>query len=241
VHTAKLSINIFYFQKINFKLICYWLNVLAFCGMRIFWRSFVILITIFFGFSANYKNVSSNAKAQFKLTKQKAAEALQFCKSNKMNEKVCILIDMSIHSGLRRFFVWDFEKDTISYSFLVGHGCCNNPWSEDDSKENPVFSNVDGSHCSSLGKYKIGERAFSNWGVNIKYVLHGLEKSNSNAYKRLIVFHSWELVSDEEIYPEGTAEGWGCPTISNNSFKKIDPILKKAEKPVLMWMYKSKN
>jgi hypothetical protein len=89
-----------------------------------------------------------------------------------------------------------------------------------------------------LGKYKIGERGYSNWGINIKYSLHGLEASNSNAFKRLIVFHSWEVVQDEEIYPDGTPEGWGCPTISNKSMKLTDPLLKLSEKPVLMWIYK---
>jgi hypothetical protein len=40
------------------------------------------------------------------------------------------------------------------------------------------------------------------------------------------------VVSDEEIYPAGTPEGWGCPTISNKSFLLIDKILQKSEKPV---------
>lgn len=171
-------------------------------------------------------------------TKAKAKEAKQYCKSNQFNSEFCILIDMSLHSGLNRFVVWDFKKDTIMHSILVGHGCCNNSWSEDESKESPDFSNVDGSHCSALGKYKIGERGYSSWGVNVKYALHGLDASNSNAFKRLIVFHSWELVSDSETFPDGTPEGWGCPTISDNNFKLIDPLLRNSAKPVLMWIYK---
>lgn len=170
-------------------------------------------------------------------TRIKAAEALEYCKSKKFNTDFCILIDMSLHSGVKRFFVWDFTKDTISYSFLVGHGCCNNAWSSDQSKEDPTFSNVDGSHCSSLGKYKIGERAYTYWGVKTKYVLHGLESTNSNALSRYIVFHSWEAISDVEVYPNGTPEGWGCPVISNNSFTTLDPILMAVKKPVLMWIY----
>lgn len=176
-------------------------------------------------------------KINIEATKIKAKEALDFCKKQNFNSDFCILIDMSLHSGVNRFIVWDFKKDTISNSFLVGHGCCDNLWSSDESKDNPKFSNIDGSHCSSLGKYKIGERAYSNWGVNIKYVLYGLEPSNSHAKSRYIVFHSWEVVSDEEVYPLGTPEGWGCPTISNNSFKIIDPQLKSSSKSVLMWIY----
>lgn len=185
----------------------------------------------------NAELIAKEKEDLFPRTKEKADEALAYCKANKFNSDFCILIDMRIHSGLKRFFVWDFKKDTIAHSFLVSHGCGSNPWATDYTKENPVFSNEDGSHCSSLGKYKIGQRAYSNWGVNIKYVLHGLDKSNSNALSRYIVFHSWEATPNEEIYPDGTPEGWGCPTLSNENFQLLDPILQSAEKPVLMWVY----
>lgn len=154
-----------------------------------------------------------------------------------MNEDFSILIDMKIHSGRNRFFVWDFKKDTITHSYLVGHGCCDSPWGKDYTKDNPSFSNVENSHCSSLGKYKIGERGYSSWGVKTKYLMHGLEKSNNNALKRTIVFHSWEAVADEEIYPRGTPEGWGCPTLSNDNFRIVDNKLKNSKRPVLMWIY----
>lgn len=167
----------------------------------------------------------------------KVEEAFNFCKSKKFDENFCILIDMKIHSGRKRFFVWDFKKDTIAYSFLVSHGCCNNQWSGDFSKSNQIFSNKDGSHCSSKGKYRIGKRGYSNWGVKTKYLLHGLDSSNSNALKRVIVFHSWEAVPDKEVYPRGTPEGWGCPSISNNSFKIVDSLLQHTRRPVLMWIY----
>lgn len=182
-------------------------------------------------------SVPQNQRISFLKTKEKAQSALAYNKKFGFNERFCILIDMSIHSGLKRFVVWNFKKDTIVYSFLVGHGCCDNSWNDNESAAKAKFSNEDGSHCSSIGKYKIGERARSDWGVNIKHVLHGLDKTNNNARKRFIVFHSWEVVSDEEIYPEGTPEGWGCPTISNKSFHLIDKILQKSEKPVLMWIY----
>lgn len=185
----------------------------------------------------NTKLIAKEKEDLFPKTKQKAKEALVYCQTNKFNTDFCILIDMRIHSGLKRFFVWDFKKDTITHSFLVSHGCGSNPWATDYTKENPVFSNEDGSHCSSVGKYKIGQRAYSNWGVNIKYVLHGLDKTNSNALARYIVFHSWEETPNKEIYPDGTPEGWGCPTLSNENFQLIDPILKNSERPVLMWVY----
>lgn len=189
-------------------------------------------------FSETEKTVNSE-KPQLDLfkTKNKAVEALEFCKDKGMNADFCILIDMSLHSGVNRFVVWDFKENKILNTYLVGHGCGKNSWSSDESKENPDFSNEDGSHLSSLGKYKLGERGRSDWGINVKYLMHGLEETNTNALKRFIVFHSWNLMSEQEVFPKGSPEGWGCPTISNNAMREIDPILKQSTKPVLMWIY----
>lgn len=170
-------------------------------------------------------------------TKNKASEALEFCKKNNLNVDFCILIDMSLHSGVNRFAVWDFKEEKIVYQYLVGHGCGSNSWSSDDSKENPTFSNEDGSHLSALGKYKLSGRGQSEWGIGVKYLMHGFEETNNNALKRFIVFHSWNLMNDEEVYPNGSPEGWGCPTISNNAMKNLDPIIQKSKQPVLMWIY----
>jgi hypothetical protein len=53
----------------------------------------------------------------------------------------------------------------------------------------------------------------------------------------LIVLHSWEAVSENEIYPSGTPEGWGCPAINNEKMKKLDVYLKKEQTPILLWIY----
>lgn len=170
-------------------------------------------------------------------TTKKASEALLFCKANKLNTDFCILIDMSLHSGVNRFVIWSFKEQKITAKYLVGHGCGTNSWSRDDSKDDPKFSNEDGSHLSSLGKYKLSGRGHSDWGIGVKYLMHGMESSNSNALKRFIVFHSWNLMSDEEIFPKGSPEGWGCPTISNKAMKAIDPIMQSSRESVLMWIY----
>ena len=169
--------------------------------------------------------------------KQKAAEAKAFCREKNYNTDFCLLADMSIHSGYDRLVIWNFKTDTAERSMLVGHGCGQNRWSYDDSKDSPVFSNKNGSHCSSLGKYKIGARGVSQWGIGVKYLLHGLEPSNSNAYKRTIVLHSWELMAEEEVYPNGSPEGWGCPTLSDANMRYLDQKLSVIKKPVLLWMF----
>lgn len=163
-------------------------------------------------------------------------EAHNFCKSNNLNTDFFILIDLSIHSGKKRFFLWNFKKKNIDKSFLVSHGCGSSPWNRDGSKMNPCISNVDGSHCSSVGKYILTERGNSSWGVKSKYLMKGLEPTNSNATKREIVFHSWEAISDEEVYPKGTPEGWGCPAVSNNTFVYIDKEISSHKAKTLMWI-----
>ena len=171
-------------------------------------------------------------------TKDHAATALAFAERRGMNTDFCIMVDMSIHSGLYRLFVWDYAKDTITLTGLCSHGCGRHAWGVDDTKEAPVFSNKPESHLSSLGKYKIGARGYSNWGISVNYKMHGLSPTNSNAYKRVIVLHSWESVPDEEPYPQGTPEGWGCPAVSNQTMRTLDEKLTNAKKPVLMWLYR---
>ncbi|WP_228404895.1 murein L,D-transpeptidase catalytic domain-containing protein [Chryseobacterium wanjuense] len=187
----------------------------------------------------NHEVVKIEKKPEINVNKakSKAGEALKFCLSKGFNTDFCILIDMSVHSGVKRLLIWDFKNNSVSKKYLVGHGCGANPWSSDGSKNDPEFSNEDGSHLSSLGKYKLEGRGYSDWGINVKYLMHGLEKTNSNALKRFIVFHSWNLMSDDDVFPEGSPEGWGCPTISNNAMREIDPMLQNSKKPVLMWIY----
>lgn len=181
---------------------------------------------------------ATHARLHHDKLKQKAAEAKAFCLQRNYNPEFCLLADLGIHSGYDRLVVWNFKTDTVEKSMLVGHGCGENRWSFDDSKDNPVFSNTDGSHCSSLGKYKIGARGVSQWGIRVKYLLHGLEASNSNALKRYIVLHSWEKMADEEVYPEGSPEGWGCPTVSDANMRYLDEKLSVTKKPTLLWMFK---
>jgi hypothetical protein len=69
--------------------------------------------------------------------------------------------------------------------------------------------------------------------------MKGLEASNSNAFKRIVVLHSYDPVAENEIYPEHLPMGWslGCPVISNSLMTNIDHLLKRKKKPVLLWIY----
>lgn len=197
----------------------------------------IFAILLLFVACESIQKLSSIEKPSIDLDKlkKKSREAHKYCLDNNLNSELFILIDYSLHSGVNRFVVWDFKRDTIRDAFLVSHGCGKSPWGKDFSKTNATFSNVPDSHCSSLGKYIIGKRGYSNWGIHVNYLLHGQDESNNNALKREIILHSWEDISDEETYPKGTPEGWGCPAISNNNMKKIDKLLQNSKKQVLMW------
>lgn len=205
-----------------------------------FLRIILILGWIFLSVIACQNDSTGNQKEYiFKRTpadyRSLSGEAQSFIRAHNLRNDIYILIDFSIHSGKKRLFVWDFNQNKITHQYLVSHGCCDQSWGSDRSKENPRFSNSEGSHCSSLGKYIVGERGWSNWGVNTKYLMHGMESANTNALRRAIVFHSWERVSDSEIYPQGTPEGWGCPAVSNQAFREIDQLLQASGKRALMW------
>lgn len=170
----------------------------------------------------------------FARLKAKADSAKLYCETKGLDTQFCFLIDFSIHSGKNRFFVWDFKKDTIRYQSLCCHG-----YGQKSTQKKPVFSNVEGSYCSSLGRYKVGERSYSKWGINVHYKLYGLDKSNNNAFKRWVVLHSHTPVSMDEIYPRHLPLGWsqGCPVINDEVMRKVDTILKEINKPVLLWIY----
>jgi hypothetical protein len=163
-----------------------------------------------------------------------ADSALLYCKAKGMNTDLCILVDMKVHSGRKRLYVWDFNEGRPVLSTLCCHGC-----GLESTPSTPVFSNAPGSYCTSLGKYRIGARAWSNWGINVHYKLHGLESTNSNAFKRIVVLHAHNPMPEHEIYPLHLNMGWslGCPVIPNNALRTLDPLLQKAAKPVLFWIY----
>ena len=166
--------------------------------------------------------------------RSKADSAKAYCKQHAFNQDYCFLVDFSLHSGRKRFFVWDFKGDSIKHSSLCAHG-----YGKNSTIVKPEYSNVEGSYCSSLGKYKVGIRSYSKWGINVHYKLHGLEKTNSNAYRRIIVLHSHEPIPDKDIFPVYLPLGMsqGCPVISDETMRQVDKMQKSAGKPTLLWIY----
>lgn len=184
--------------------------------------------------AANNQTIADKNKTRLD---DKTKEALLFCQTKDYNTDFCILIDMKIHSGKHRMFVYDFNKQAIDRSALCAHGCGKGEKKSTGSR--PIFSNEEGSLLTSLGKYKIGIRSYSQWGINVHYKLHGLETTNNNAFKRIVVLHSHTPVPSTQIYPVHLPMGWsfGCPVTDNDTMTYLDSKLKNTKKPVLLWIY----
>jgi len=195
---------------------------------------FSLLATAFILWVLSFTSCTKRRTLVVNPSQLKMEEALQYAKSNKMDTTVCILVDFSQPSHVQRMSVVDLQTKSIISRGQVSHGMGTTHFSI-----KPRFSNIVGSHLSSLGKYRIGDRGWSTWGIHVKYLLHGLEPTNSNALKRNVVLHSWEAIPDEidRRRPRAAAQGYGCPAVSNKYMKHLDKVLSH-KKNVLLWIFK---
>ena len=188
--------------------------------------SFLLFFT---AYSAPRQSVVNTGPVREKLmmhANQLKAYAIQ----QKCSQSLGILIDMSIASRKKRFFVIDLETDSILVSGLCAQGQGNNV-----NREEVVFSNTPGSYCTSEGRYKMGEKFVGEFGPGFK--LYGLDPTNSNALNRFIVFHYHPGVGDEED-AKVVCRSNGCPMVSPKVFARTEKLIDLQDKPVLMWIYK---
>lgn len=139
------------------------------------------------------------------------------------------LIDLGKHSSEERFYLIDLTTGDFQ-SFITAHGrgsdLDNDGWAD-------RFSNVSGSGTSSLGAYRVGDRYISESLTNSNcrrertcrdtqaIRLHGLEDTNSNAFKRGIVIHRAWYVTKNVV-----GRSLGCPALTNSDYDLINQKLK---------------
>lgn len=172
--------------------------------------------------------VSIAAKDRFILNSDKAKE---FLKQNRdYNQDIVFLADMAIKSRYNRFYVYDVKNDSILHKGLVAHGKGSNTGTYGELQ----FSNVEGSNMTSLGNYKVGVDYIGRFGKS--YKLHGLDKTNDQAFVRYVVLHTYAFMPQEEqLVPIINSEG--CPMVSNETFKILEKIIDNSEKPILLRIY----
>ncbi|OXA83738.1 hypothetical protein B0A73_21830 [Flavobacterium hibernum] len=169
--------------------------------------------------------------ADKKVDQTQVKEVKRIIKSNKKyNEKIAFFIDMKIPSGKNRFFVYDLVNNQILDQGLVAHGS----GSETNIKGKLKFSNVPNSLSTSLGKYSIGKHYNGKFGK--AYKLYGLDKTNSNAFVRDIVFHYYYDVpyNEQNGY---ICNSYGCPMVNKKYFERMAKIIDTSKSDILMSIY----
>lgn len=162
---------------------------------------------------------------------EQAAKLKQYAVENTYDTSYAFLINMSVKSGKKRFYVVNLETMTIANSGLVAHGR-----GEERFTFNKDFSNNPGSNCTSLGRYKIGKSYEGQFGL--AYKLHGLDATNNNAFKRFVVLHAMGCISYEETkLPICQSEG--CPAVAPQFLEEIKPVIDSRKKPMLLWVFDS--
>ncbi|MGZ3772210.1 MAG: murein L,D-transpeptidase catalytic domain family protein [Pseudobdellovibrionaceae bacterium] len=134
------------------------------------------------------------------------------------NKKYGVIIDFSKPSSERRLFLLNFETGAVE-KYFVAHGVNTG---QDLATS---FSNKTDSKKTSLGFYLTGSTYVGSHGESL--TLHGLEKSNDNAFERAIVMHGASYVSMDFLDKYGRmGRSWGCPAVSDAIIKKLNPLLK---------------
>lgn len=152
---------------------------------------------------------------------ERAAVLLDYCRREGYNTHIALFVDLSRHSGRRRFVVWDFESEDIVVAAPVSHGSGSR--SPHVRSAYARMSNEDGSHLSSVGRALVAERYVGRYGT--AYRLDGLDSTNSNLRSRCVVLHGWDHTTSYPIYPFATVGSFGCPVLSRRVMEAVDVIL----------------
>ena len=151
----------------------------------------------------------------------KAEELNAYCINNGYNADYGILVDYSRHSFQKRLFVYDFKNQKVILSSLCAHG---------SGGESTIFrgdfSNVNGSHCSSLGHYRVGRSRNMYKRPVPAFEVHGLDNSNSNALSRGILIH-----------PTVGPLTWGCFGMPVLRYHELSEWLKTMPQNIVLWVY----
>ena len=180
----------------------------------------------------SYNQIDTKLKAAALRMKENTANLKAYIAANDFNAEYCFLVDMSIPSGKKRFFVYNLKTGTVELSSLVSHGSGSY---KPNCNDQLVFSNIPNSYTTSLGRYKIGNSYYGTYGLS--YRLYGLDSTNNKAFERAIVLHSDNCVPVTETYPRHIYESAGCPIVPPSFLAIVDKYIKTSKKPILLWIY----
>ena len=142
------------------------------------------------------------------------------------NRDIAFYVDLSRPSNENRFFVLDLQRNQL----LARGLCCNG---RTDGKGNVLYSNRNGSNCSSHGAAKVSYRYRGQFGK--AYKLEGLERSNSNMFSRAVVLHAHGCIPDAP--QQGSiCVSEGCPTVNPALLETLAGYIDHSAKPILLYI-----
>lgn len=192
---------------------------------------FLVILFVFIGYKFFYKTNKLSSSVPVTIDVNHINEVKGLIKSNsKYNRRFAFFIDMKIPSGKNRFFVYDLKTNKIIDKGLVAHGS----GSETGIKGELKFSNIPNSLSTSIGKYYIGNSYQGKFGK--AYKLYGLDQTNSNAFKRDIVFHYYYDVPYKE-QNRYICNSFGCPMVNRKYFDRMSKIVDESESNIIMSIY----
>jgi hypothetical protein len=130
------------------------------------------------------------------------------------------IADMSQPSTSQRLYIIDMDAKKVVLRTWVAHG------QNSGDLTATRFSNLDDSHETSLGLYRVGARITSpKHGPAL--LLDGLDKGvNDKALAREVIMHGAEYVSAHFIAAHGrTGRSWGCPAVPAADMARIIELL----------------
>lgn len=133
---------------------------------------------------------------------------------------ILTLIDFSKPSTQERLYVFDLRKAKMLFHSHVAHG------RNSGGNYATSFSNVNGSHQSSLGFYLTGNTYIGRNGYSL--LLDGLEKGiNDKARERAIVVHGAAYADPSVIETAGRlGRSFGCPALPQSVSREVIDTIK---------------
>lgn len=128
--------------------------------------------------------------------------------------------DFSLSSNQPRLWVIDLKKKKVLFNTLVAHG-------QGSGEEfATAFSNVEGSHQSSMGFFVTASTYYGDKGYSLK--LEGKDNGyNDQAFNRAIVIHAADYVSYDFIAANNRlGRSWGCPSLPSELNRPIIDMIK---------------
>jgi hypothetical protein len=152
---------------------------------------------------------------------ERAEELRAYCEAGGYNADYAILVDYGRVSVQKRLYVYDFNRGKVVMQSLAGHGSGG-----ESTILKADFSDVPGSHCSSLVHYRVGRnRRMYNRPLVPAFELIGLDKTNANALDRGILIH-----------PSAGPLSWGCVMLPLYKYHQLSEFLN-TQSDVILWAY----